>query len=146
MKEPTPRTSRLALAGGALALLTVAGAGFVAGRSSVAPAPAPMPVPPPPAIPQQAVTQAKPERLDRGGLLALVSATADAFASGRTSPAEVAQLAGRPFLFALPFGCMGPLSETDATGTGWRYDTDRSALRLQVASTRWAPQDWFGAE
>lgn len=148
MKEPTPRTSRLALAGGALALLTIAGAGFVAGRSSVAPAPARMstPVPPPIAIPQPTVTQAKPERLDRVGLLALVSATADAFASGRTSPAEVAQLAGRPFSIALPFGCMGPLGETDAAGSGWRYDADRSALRLQVASTHWAPQDWFGAE
>ena len=39
---------------------------------------------------------------------------------------------------------MGPLGATDLTGTGWRYDADRSALRLQVASTRWAPQDWFG--
>ncbi len=147
MKEPTPRTSRLALAGGALALLTVASAGFVAGRRSVAPpARIATPVPPPTAISQPTVTQAKPERVDRAELLALVSATADAFASGRTSPAEVAQLAGHPFSFALPFGCLGPLIETDATRTGWRYDADRGALRLQVASTRWAPQDWFGAE
>jgi hypothetical protein len=36
------------------------------------------------------------------------------------------------------------MGDIDATGTGWRYDADANALRLQVASTRWRPQDWFG--
>lgn len=150
MKEPTPRTSRLALAGGVLALVVVAGAGFVTGRRSVAPAPARMvtPVASVTAIPQPALVKPEPapEQLDRAGLLALVAASVDAFASGRAVPAEVAQLAGRTFTFALPFGCMGQLSETDATGTGWRYDADRSALRLQVTSTHWPSQYWLGVK
>jgi len=144
MKEPTPRTSRIALAGGALAVLAVAGAGFVAGRGSVAPSAAPtMPLAAKTVTPQPDPSPASPERLDRAGLLALAAAAADARSSDRHLPAEIEQAVGRRFSIALPFGCAGPLGDADATGTGWRYDADTGALRLQVASTRWTPQEWF---
>ncbi|URW75389.1 hypothetical protein M9980_12740 [Sphingomonas donggukensis] len=144
MKEPTPRTSRLALAGGALAVLAVGGAGFVAGRGSVAPAPAPSATVATAPLPEPVPSPATPARLDRAGLLAFASAAADATASGRPLASDTARVTGRRFSIALPFGCGGPLGDADATGTGWRYDAERGALRLQVASTRWAPQEWLG--
>ena len=145
MKEPTPRTSRLALAGGALAVLAVAGAGFVVGRGSVAPAPAPTVTS---AVTAPTIPQPSPSpmsrQLDRAGLLALVTTAADASSNAGPSPTVVTPAAGRRFSIALPFGCTGPLGEGDTAATGWRYDADSGALRLQVASTRWTPQDWFG--
>lgn len=148
MKEPTPRTSRLVLAGSTLAVGLLVGAGFVAGRRSVAPATAPTSTP---VVAARVVTQpspspALPAQLDRAALLALVSAAADADAGDRPSPAEMTRATGRRFSIALPFGCAGPLGATDTTSTGWRYDADRGALRLQVASTHWVPQDWFGED
>jgi hypothetical protein len=146
MKEPTPRTSRLALAGGALAVLAVAGAGFVVGRGSMAPAPAPSatPVVIASALPQPSPSPTSPQQLDRAGLLALVAAAADASSSAGPVHTAVTQAAGGRFSITSPFGCTGPLGDGDTAATGWRYDADSGALRLQVASTRWTPVDWFG--
>lgn len=143
MKEPTPRTSRLVLACGALVVVAVAGAGFVIGRNSAVPAPAPTQVAPVAAAPQPRPFPTPAPQFDRAALLALAAAAADARSSGKPVPSAVAQASGRRFSIALPFGCAGPLGEGDVTGTGWRYDTDSGALRLQVGSTRWTPQDWF---
>lgn len=144
MNEPTPRTSRLALAAGALSLLIVGGTGFVAGRDWVRPEPVPNQpsTAPPPTASLPAAAMAEPERLDRAALLGLVAAAADAAASGRPPPGKVAQAGGGRFSIALPFGCTGPLGDADTAATGWRYDEGTNALRLQVAPTRWSPQDW----
>ncbi|MGN5373404.1 hypothetical protein [Sphingomonas hankookensis] len=144
MKEPTPRNSRLALAGGLAAILVVGGGGFVLGRRS-----GDAPAPPSPPVAAAEPARQEPARpvlvapFDRAGLLAIASVAADAVTLAGDRAVDVEHVVGRRFSIALPFGCTGPLRDDDAAGTGWRYDAAGKALRVQVAPNRWPPADWW---
>lgn len=146
MEEPSPRSSRLALAGALVAAIAVGGAGFLLGRSTSERPPAA--VAPPVALP---VPKPAPEPvgsgvLGRADLIALVAAAADAAAAGRDPGPEIAQADGRRFELRLPFGCSGPAGEDGAGAMGWRYDSKAQALRIQVDPNIWTAQDWWPAD
>ncbi|TVV75747.1 hypothetical protein [Sphingomonas solaris] len=138
MREPSPRSSRLAIGGGLVAVIAVGMAGFLLGRES-APPPAPAvavapgtPAPAPPPKPVEPAVRV----LGRADLLALADAAADAFASGKAMPADVAAAAGRQFDLVLPFGCAGP-NDPAATAMGWQYDPATETLRVSATPVSW---------
>lgn len=139
MREPNLRTSRLAIAGGLVAALALAGGGFLLGRSTSprpdsAPPPALQPAPPPPA------TQPEPPHiLGRADLVALAAKAADAATSGQALPTG---LQGKRFELVLPFGCAGPAAADSAAPVRWRYDAAQQTLRVHVAPARWSLADW----
>lgn len=143
MKEPSPRSSRLVLAGSMAVAIAVGSAGFVLGRRSVmiprpiaAASTLPVPAPTAPQTPDRTA------ELDRAGLIALAAQSADAIARGEPLPREARSAVGARFSLGIAFGCAGPLADGDRTGTGWRYDPTAGALRLQVAPVRWPLTDW----
>lgn len=143
MHEPSPRTSRLTIAGGLAAAIIVGGAGFMIGRGTApAPPPAEPPVSAPSPTPSPAAAGIAQMPVDRAGLLALVNSTADAVASGQQTPKDVQAAAGRRFDIVLPFGCGGPAGPGWATGLGWQYDEKTETLRIRVNPTRWSGEDW----
>ena len=143
MHEPSPRTSRLTIAGGLAAAIIVGGAGFVIGRGTApAPTPVELPVSTPLPKPSPAAAGITQMTLDRTGLLALVNSAADAAASGELTPKDVQAAAGRRFDIVLPFGCGGPAGPGWATGLGWQYDEKTETLRIRVNPTRWSGEDW----
>lgn len=142
MQEPSLRTSRLAIAGGILAVFAVGGAGFLLGRATapdpevsdpvVAETPAPQPSPTP-----------EPVRiLGRADIIELAEEATDALVAGEPAPAGVREAVDRRFELAVPFGCAGPAGEESAAPLRWRYDREEEALRLHVAATSWAAADW----
>lgn len=144
MREPSLRTSRLAIASAIAALAIAAGAGFYMGRITSSAAsqqgkPSPARVPPPESI----IPISQPIRpLDRAGLIDLANAVADAAASGTTPPSSVRDAIDRRFEIAVPFGCTGPAAADSERHLRWRYDEGEEALRLHVAVTRWTAADW----
>lgn len=144
MEEPSPRSSRLALAGGLAATLLIGGAGFLLGRGTTdrtqmvtAPRvdmPTPRPAPESPAL--DAV-------LDRSDLIALAAKAADAAGAGRDPGPEVAKAGGRRFELRLPFGCDGPSEEDSEAAMRWRYDEKEEVLRIRVEPTTWTARDWW---
>ncbi|KKC27257.1 hypothetical protein WP12_04235 [Sphingomonas sp. SRS2] len=140
MREPSIRTSRLAIAAGLVAVLGVGGAGFFLGRASaprveqVVPAPAPQPPMP--------VRVEAPKPLQRADLIALAQEAADARASGNPLPPNVTSAAGRRFELLLPFGCAGPSEEGSTQPMRWRYDETTKALRISVTPVAWNGEDW----
>lgn len=142
MTEPSRRTSRLALAGGVGAALTLLAAGFLAGRGT---APEPEAVAPPPRAqapaPSPTLSPMAPAVLDRAALLAAARLAADAFAAGRSTPLEVAAIAGRRVELRLPFGCSGPSAVLN-TPFGYRYDEAAQTLRVRVQPVLWEPTAW----
>ena len=146
MEEPSPRSSRLALAGALLAAIVVGGAGFLLGRATtdrtevaVTPphaAPTPKPVPEP----------VSKGILGRADLIALAAAAADAAAAGGDAGPEIAEADGRRFELRLPFGCNGPAGEDSGAAMRWRYDATAQALRLHVDPVTWTAQDWWPAD
>lgn len=144
MMEPTPRTSRLALTAGFVALAVIGGGGFLLGQQSAGPqpvAPAPVPVAPTPA---PSPTEAN-DTLGRAELMALAATAADATASGTGVPAEIRAAVGKPFAILLPFGCTGPAAADSDAAMRWRYDDADKALRLHVAPVTWNAADWWQA-
>jgi len=146
MEEPSPRSSRLALAGALLAAIVVGGAGFLLGR--VTTEPAPVAIAPPVAAP---VAKAEPEPalsgiFGRADLIALAAAGADAAAAGRDAGPEIAQADGRRFELRLPFGCNGPAAENSDAAMRWRYDPEAGALRISVDPVAWTARDWWPAD
>lgn len=138
MREPNLRTSRLAIAGGLVAALALAGGGFLLGRSTSprpdsAPPPALQPARPSPAQPES------PHILGRADLVALAAKAADAAASGQALPTG---LQGKRFELVLPFGCAGPAAADSAAPLRWRYDPAQQTLRVHVAPARWSLADW----
>lgn len=143
MNEPSPRKSRLAIAGGLAAAIGLAGAGFLVGRGT---APVPLarqaPVkaqqsPAPPSRPQAALAT-----LDRAALIALAERAADAFASGEEMPADVVEAAGMRLDLLLPFGCDGPASPDSSDSMRWHYDSGSETLRIDVAPRIWRTDEW----
>lgn len=143
MEEPSPRSSRLALAGALAAVIVVGGAGFLLGRGTTEPPqvavapPAAKPAPKP--APEPVLTGV----LGRAELMALAAEAADAAAAGRDPDTEVAEADGRRFELRLPFGCDGPAGEGSSATMRWRYDAEDQALRIHVEPLTWAPQDWW---
>lgn len=139
MREPSLRTSRLAIAGGLIVAIAVGAAGFQLGRqTSPRPAPAPSFVPstrPPPTVTVQ-------RQLGRAEVLALAAEAADALSSAAPLPNAVSIAAGRRFELVLPFGCDGPSDEDSTAPLRWIYDPDAEALRIHVETTLWQPADW----
>ncbi|ARS29380.1 hypothetical protein KC8_19095 [Sphingomonas sp. KC8] len=147
MQEPTPHSSRLAMAGGLAALLLVGGGGFLIGRTtapepapavSAIPTPQPAPPPPPAAI--------APPTLERAGLLDLVADAVDAVSASRPLPEAVQAAAGRRFDLALPFGCEGPVEGERTAPFGWQYDEAKTTLRVWINPVRWERATWGSAE
>ena len=143
MEEPSPRSSRLALAGALLATIVVGGAGFLLGRvtteqkqAAIAP---PLAAPTPTPAPQTLSSGI----VGRADLIALAAAAADAAAAGRDPGPEIAQAAGRRFELRLPFGCDGPADDENAATMRWRYDAKAQALRIHVDPVTWTAQDWW---
>lgn len=144
MEEPSPRSSRIALAGAVAAALVVGGAGFLLGRGTTErtqivvapPVAAPTPKPAPDPSPLRGV-------LGRSDLVALAAAAADAAAAGRAPGPEIAAADGRRFEVRLPFGCSGPAGEGSNAAMRWRYEADDQALRIQVSPMIWTAQDWW---
>ena len=144
MKEPSPRGSRLALAGALVAALLVGGGGFLLGRATdrrveIVTVPT---APPSPAKPEPLVRGA----LDRAELLALAAAAADVAAGGQDSGEQVASAEGRRFELRLPFGCDGPIEEGGSSSIGWRYDRKTGSLRVRAAPVLWSREDWWPAD
>lgn len=146
MEEPSPRSSRLALAGALAAAIAVGGAGFLLGRATSERVPAavapPLALPIPKPAPEPVVSGV----LGRADLIGLAAAAADAAAAGRDPGPEIAQADGRRFELRLPFGCSGPAGEDGAGAMGWRYDSKAQALRIQVDPAIWTAQDWWPAD
>jgi hypothetical protein len=145
MEEPSPRSSRLALAGALLAAIAVGGAGFLLGRSTSERPPAAIVAAPASAAPEPVAEPVVSGVLGRADLIALAAAAADAAAAGREPGPEIAQADGRRFELRLPFGCTGPAVEDSAAGMRWRYDSEAQALRISVEPVAWAAQDWWPA-
>lgn len=146
MEEPSPHSSRIALAAGIAAALLVGGAGFLLGRGTserepvvAPPAPITAPSPRPTPTPDRALGP-----IGRAELIALAATAADAAAAGRAPGEAIAEAAGRRFELRLPFGCAGPASESSNAAMRWRYDAGEEALRLHVAPVTWSARDWWG--
>lgn len=145
MGEPSPRTSRLAIAGTLLAAIALGGSGFLLGRET---APAPPPPSTPSALAPGPVTPVSSEApgsriLSRKDLIAFGNAAADAAASGPAPTLRLAEASGQRFELFLPFGCDGPAPEDSDAALRWRYDAAASALRVHVAPTSWPPEAWW---
>lgn len=142
MREPSLRTSRLAIAGALLAIAAVGGAGFFLGRTT-SPRPAlsepattatPVPSPDPISVVERS--------LGRADLVELADLASDALVTGAALPDRVREAVGRRFELAMPFGCAGPASVDSQAPLRWRYDQEDETLRLHVAVTRWSATDW----
>lgn len=143
MNEPSPRTSRLAIAGALAALIVIGGTGFLLGRGTSSTPPAP---PAPAATPALARTAnaAQPLRtLARSDLIALGAAAADATSSGSPLPESLKEAAGARFQLYLPFGCDGAAAPDSDAALRWTFDGAASTLRVHVAPTRWPVDDWW---
>jgi hypothetical protein len=141
MREPSPRASRFAIAGGLVALILVGGGGFLLGRATMPAAPsAPAPVAVP--APEPSPTSGPEKLIGRAEIIGLGAAGADALASGTQLPQHLAALAGKRFELALPFGCDGSAPDGSSMPMRWRYDEAAGALRIHVAPVTWSPAEW----
>lgn len=148
MREPSLRTSRLAIAGGLVAAAAVGAAGFYLGRTTgprepTSPSATTTTAAP---LPPLAPLQAADRVLDRADLLELAALAADAVSSGDNVPARVLDASGRRFELALPFGCSGEAAAGSEALMQWRYDEENEVLRLRVAVTRLPADTWGLAE
>ena len=141
MREPSLRTSRLLIAGAAVAAIVIATAGFLVGRAG-----SPQPSPAVEMLPEPTVAASlppeQPRILERGDLIALAGRVADASASQQALPGDVAELVGRRVELAIPFGCEGPMPQEVDASLSWRYDAERQTLRIRVSPMTWSTTDW----
>lgn len=145
MIEPTPRTSRLVVAGSAAAIVLLGGGGFLIGRST---APPPLPPVASPAPVQVAKKPLVPETpgvsiLARSDMIAIANAAADATSSGARLPEMASVAQGLRFEVDLPFGCDGPVSEDSREAFQWRYDAKSSSLRVSVTPAVFDASEWL---
>ncbi|WP_148663237.1 hypothetical protein [Sphingobium indicum] len=142
MREPSVRSSRLAIAAGLALIILVGGGGFLLGRAT---APRSQPsearpkvvkvISPPPVYENVRI-------LGRADLLQLAARGADAYASAQPWPSEVAEASGKRFILSLPFGCSGPAPEDSADPMRWRFEEKEGVLRAQAMPTLWTAEDW----
>lgn len=141
MREPSPHTSRLAIVAGLGAAMLLAGAGFLAGRSSAPLSEATATGPPPEALsPPAPKTVEAP--LDREAILSLARRAEDATASNAELPAELIRVAGKRFDLVIPFGCDGPSDPKSSASMRWSYDSETETLRITVVPDRWTTKEW----
>ncbi|KRB82899.1 hypothetical protein ASE00_12920 [Sphingomonas sp. Root710] len=140
MREPSIRTSRIAIAAGLAAVLAVGGGGFFLGRASAPRVEQALPEPTPQAPTVTRTEPAKP--LGRADLIGLAQQASDAQASGTPLPPTVTGAAGSRFDVVLPFGCAGPSEDGSTPSMRWRYDAATEALRISVTPVLWKAQDW----
>lgn len=146
MHEPSPRSSRLAIAGSLAALFIAGGGGFLLGRATQPEPPVPTISPTPAATPSPAATRPAAERvLARADLIAFGNAAADAAASDASAPVPGGAASGQRFDISLPFGCDGPAPEGSDAALQWRYDSKASTLRIRAEPANWAAADWWSA-
>ena len=130
------------IAGTLAATMAIGTAGYFIGRSSSPGPSSPALAPQQPAV---IVTPRPPEQpriLGRADILTLGDRAADALASERPLPQDVAKLAGRRFELAIPFGCTGPAPKGAEPLLSWRYDAAVKALRINVQLTEWQASEW----
>ncbi|TRW17742.1 hypothetical protein [Glacieibacterium frigidum] len=142
MLEPSPRSSRLAIAASLAAVLALGGGGYLLGRAT-APEPVPVAAPteaPAPVAPLEVEVPVE-RTLRRADLIALGAAAADAFAGGTALPEDMRERAGQQFELSLPFGCDGPAAAGSDAPLRWRYDETAKVLRVHVAPATWTPPD-----
>jgi hypothetical protein len=89
--------------------------------------PSPAPAIPPPARP-----------LDRAELIDAADRAADAAASGRAFPEDLADLVGRRFVLRIPFGCGAAGVQNESTNSSWSYDASEQTLRASVTLQTWS--------
>lgn len=120
--------------------IAVAAAVLVAACSRPAePAKAPAPEPQAPVV-SLPPAPVQPPVLTRADLLAAVAQAASAHGGGAAYPKVVADLAGRRFALAMPFGCDGP-AEAGA-GASYTLDTAGRALKLTARPEQWTDTGW----
>lgn len=141
MREPSPRTSRLAIVAALAATIVIGGAGFMLGRGSAPPPPPPAAAPPPATAPS-APQQPEERVLGRADIIALASQAADEASAPEPRPQPGSPLIGRRFEIALPFGCQGPAAEGSVAALRWAHDPDEGVLRISAAPTRWPVEEW----
>lgn len=137
MQEPTARTSRLAIASGTMAIAIVGGAGFLLGKRSATPPPIAAPVENPVPIPKPDPKPALPQVLGRKEIISFAAQASDALASGDVADASMADLVGRRFSVAIPFGCSGPSPSDSGAALRWRFDEKTETLRVHVELAQW---------
>lgn len=147
MREPTPRGSRLVLAGGLIALLAAGGLGFTLGRETARPpAPIPSPVSAPARQAAPPPVEALPALLGRIEILQLVRTAADEVAGGQADILRAREAAGRRFTLQIPFGCDGPAAPGSNDPLQWSYDPAEEALRFAVAPALLPLGVWTGSD
>jgi len=141
MREPSLRTSRLAIAGGLLAAAALVGAGFLVGRTTLPDPPAPIAAPQPPVSPPPPPLIETPGVLGRADLIALGNRVADGLTTGDAAslPGEAV---GRRVELILPFGCDGPAQSDSRAPLRWHYDAERQRLQVHVSPVRWDLDEW----
>lgn len=80
--------------------------------------------------------------MGRGDIIAIAARAADATASGKPLPEEMADLAGRRFDLAIPFGCEGSSPDDSAAPMRWHYDAAKQTLRVHVSVMEWKGSEW----
>ena len=143
MQEPSPSSSRQAIAGVVIAAVAVGALGFLIGRGTVPPPPAPSPPPDVQAPPKPLAIPAPPPPLARADLLMLAALAADAASSGKPTPDAVKAAAGRRFVLRIPFGCAGPSAEGSAGALSFRHDGEKGVLKLRAQPMAWHAGDWW---
>jgi len=146
MREPSLRTSRLAIAGGLAAAIVTCAVGFAIGRMTSPRAPDPPPEIIPTAVPTAPAVPVGTEDirpLGRASLITLANHAADAMSTGAAPPSEVEKGAGRRFDLVIPFGCTGPAAPDSDEPLRWSYESQRQTLRISVSMTAWSMEDWL---
>lgn len=141
MREPSARTSRLAIAAGLAAFIAVGAGGFLLGRGTAPKAPPPAPAPVtviPPPIPVQPQL---PRLWGRAEIADLARRAADALSSGKPLPDDIAGAVGQRFDLSLPFGCSGAAEKDSTAPMRWRYDEAAGVLRVHVRPISWKAAD-----
>ncbi len=144
MREPSARTSRLAIAAGLAAFIAIGAGGFLLGRATAPKAPPPAPAaapvkviaPPIPVLPQS------PRLWGRAEITDLARRAADAFSSGKPLPDDIAGATGQRFELSLPFGCSGEADKDSTDPMRWRYDEAAGVLRVHAMPTAWKAADF----
>ncbi|MES2498659.1 MAG: hypothetical protein V4618_21295 [Pseudomonadota bacterium] len=146
MREPSPRTSRLAIAGGLIAAIALVGAGFVAGRGSAPAAQAPAPRPAPATVRPPDPAPDAPAMLDRAALLDIAAQAADDVAANAPLRPAVAAAGGRRFDLVLPFGCAAAEALESPGAMRWSFDPKTTTLRIAVDPILWRGSEWTGED
>lgn len=120
----------------------LAGGGYLVGRNSVGtPVPVAVPTAPPPVTPE--VSDPPLDiTLQRGSLIRLAAAAADAASGG---PEVEEMLEGKRFVIRIPFGC-GTFDSEEERAFNARYDSEDRTLRISVQPKDWTEIPWVAAE